>query len=149
MSPSPHMRGFLAVHPHMRQCGHFALPKSPSFMAMGTFCTAKKPLIYGDGDTLHCEKAPDIRQCGHFALPKYPSYMAIGTLCIAESPSYTAMGTLCTAKKPLIYGVVFEVECILKVVGGRGAVQSIPSTLLVWRKTSPIFTAILLVSGGP
>ena len=27
--------------------------------------------------------------------------------------------------------------------------QSIPSTLLVWRKTSPIFTPILLVSGGP
>ena len=44
---------------------------------------------------------------------------------------------------------IFEVECILKVVGGRGAVQSIPSTLLVWRKTSPIFTPILLVSGGP
>ena len=28
---------------------------------------------------------------------------------------------------------ICEVECILKVVGGRGAVQSIPSTLLVWR----------------
>ena len=27
--------------------------------------------------------------------------------------------------------------------------QSIPSTLLVWRKTSPVFTPILLVSGGP
>ena len=27
--------------------------------------------------------------------------------------------------------------------------QSIPSTLLVWRKTSPISTPILLVSGGP
>ena len=40
-------------------------------------------------------------------------------------------------------------ECILKVVGGRGAVQSLPSTLLVWRKTSPVFTPILLVSGGP
>ena len=44
---------------------------------------------------------------------------------------------------------ICEVECILKVVGGRGAVQSIPSTLLVWRKTSPIFTPILLLSGGP
>ena len=44
---------------------------------------------------------------------------------------------------------IFEVECILKVVGRRGAVQSIPSTLLAWRKTSPIFTPILLVSGGP
>ena len=27
--------------------------------------------------------------------------------------------------------------------------QSIPSTPLVWRKTSPIFTPMLLVSGGP
>ena len=44
---------------------------------------------------------------------------------------------------------ICEVECILKVVGGRGAVQSIPSTLLVRRKTSPVFTPILLVSSGP
>ena len=28
---------------------------------------------------------------------------------------------------------ICEVECILKVVEGHGAVQSIPSTLLVWR----------------
>ena len=28
---------------------------------------------------------------------------------------------------------ICEVECILKVVRGRGAVQSIPSTLLVWQ----------------
>ena len=41
-----------------------------------------------------------------------------------------------------------EVECILKVVGGRGAVQSIPSTVLLWRKTSLIFTPILLLRGG-
>ena len=58
-------------------------------MAMGTLCTAKKPLIYGDGDTLHCQKATHIWRWGHFAL--------------AKSPSYMAMGTLCTGKKPLIY----------------------------------------------
>ena len=57
---------------------------------MGTLCTAKNPLIYGNGDTLHCQKPPHIWRWGHFALPKGPSYMA--------------MGTLCTAKKPLIYG---------------------------------------------
>ena len=41
-----------------------------------------------------------------------------------------------------------EVECILKVVGGRDAVQSIPSPVLLWRKTCPIFTPILLLRGG-
>ena len=100
---------------------------------MGTLCTAKKPLIYGDGDTLHCQKAPHIWRWGHFAPPQSPAYMAMGTLCTAKkpltygdgdglhcqkgphiwqwghfalpkSPSYMAMGTLCTAKKPLIYG---------------------------------------------
>ena len=60
--------------------GHFALPKSPSYMAMGTLCTAKKPLLYGAGDTLHCQKAPHIWRWGHFALPKSPSYIAMGTL---------------------------------------------------------------------
>ena len=48
-----------------------------------------EPLIYGDGDTLHCKRAPHIWRWGHFTLPKSPSYMA--------------MGTLCTAKKPLIF----------------------------------------------
>ena len=55
------------------------------------------------------------------------------------------VGMRCNDEEECIY----EVECILKVVGGHAAVQSIPSTLLVWRKTSPIFTPILLVSGGP
>ena len=44
---------------------------------------------------------------------------------------------------------ICEVECILKVVGGRGAVTGIPSTLFVWRKTCAIFTPILPVSGRP
>ena len=65
---------------HIWGWGHFALPKSPSYMAMGTLCTAKKPLIYGDGDGSHCQKAPHIWRWGHFALPKCPSYMAMGTL---------------------------------------------------------------------
>ena len=34
------------------------MPKSPSYMAVGTLCTAKESLIYGDGDTLHCKKSP-------------------------------------------------------------------------------------------
>ena len=59
-------------------------------MVMGTLCTGKKSLIYGNGNTLHCQKAPHIRRWGDFAL--------------AKSPSYMAMGTLCTAKKPLIHG---------------------------------------------
>ena len=42
--------------PHIWQWGHFALAKSPSYMAMGTLCTARKPLIYGNGDSLHCQK---------------------------------------------------------------------------------------------
>ena len=87
--------------------------------AMGTLCTAKKPLIYGDGDTLHRQKAPHKWRWGHFALPKSPSYMAMGTLYTAKkplihgdvdtlhcqkSPSHMTMGTLYTAKKPLING---------------------------------------------
>ena len=38
---------------------------------------AKVRVIYGDGDTLHWQKAPHIRRWGHFALPKRPSYMAV------------------------------------------------------------------------
>ena len=30
----------------------------PQYVGMGTLCTAKKPPIYGHGDTLHCQKAP-------------------------------------------------------------------------------------------
>ena len=111
-----------------------------SYMAMGTLCTAKKRLIYGDGDALHCQKEPNIWRWGHFALPKNPSYMAMGTLCTAKkpliygdgdtlhclraphiwrwghfalpkSPSYMAMGTLCAAKKPLIYGDGDTLHC--------------------------------------
>ena len=102
-------------------------------MAMGTLYTAKKPVIYGDGDTLHCKKDPHVWRWGHFALPKSPSYTVMGTLCTAKkrliygdgdtlhckkaphiwrwghfalpkSPSYMAMGTLCTPKKTLTYG---------------------------------------------
>ena len=76
----------------------------------------KKLLIYGDGETLHLQKAPHIWRWGHFALPKSSSYTdplhwqkaphiwRWGHFALAESPSYTAMGTLCTAKRPLIYG---------------------------------------------
>ena len=46
---------------HIWRWGHVALPKSLSYMAMGTLCTAEKPLIHGDGDTLHCQKAPHMR----------------------------------------------------------------------------------------
>ena len=48
-------------------------------MVMGTLCTGKEPLIYANGDTLHCQQAPHIWRWGHFALPKSPSYMAMGT----------------------------------------------------------------------
>ena len=48
-------------------------------MAMGTLCTGERPLIYGDGDTLHCQKAPHMRRWRHLALAKIPSYMAMGT----------------------------------------------------------------------
>ena len=124
--------------------GHNAPPPlwstSTRGVATGTLCTAKKPLIYGNGDTLHCQKAPHIWRWGHFTLPKSPSYMAMGTLCTAKkpliygdgdtlhcqkaphvwrwgyfalpkSPSYMAIGTLCTAKKPLIYGDGDNLHC--------------------------------------
>ena len=68
-----------------------------SYMAMGTLCTSKKPLICANGNTLHRQKAPHIWRWGHFALPK--------------SPSHTATGTLCTAKKPLIYGAGDTLNC--------------------------------------
>ena len=77
-------------------------------IAMGTLCTAKKHVIYGDGDTLHWQKAPHIWQRGHFALPKSPSYMA--------------MGTLCTAKKPLIYGDGDTLQCQKAAQRQRGGV---------------------------
>ena len=76
--------------PHIWLWAHFALAKSPSYTAMGTLCTAKKPLICGDGDTLHCQRAPHIWRWGHLALPK--------------SPAYTVMATPCTSKNPLLYG---------------------------------------------
>ena len=98
-----------------------------------SLCTAKKPPIYGHGDTLHCQKAPHIWTWGHFPLAKSPPYMGMGTLCTAKkppiyghgdtfhcqkaphiwawghfalpkSPPYMGMGTLCTGKKPPIYG---------------------------------------------
>ena len=42
---------------------------------------------------------------------------------------------------------ICQVECIMKVVGGRGAVQSTTSTFFVWLKTYAIFAAILVGSG--
>ena len=135
---------YLTLHcqkaPHLWRWGHFAVPKSPSYMAMGTLYTAKKPLIYGNGDTLHCQKSPHLWRWGHFALPKSPSYMAMGTLYTAKKPlilgdgdtlhcqkdphiwrlahfalpkipSYMVMGTLCTAKRPLIYGDRDTLHC--------------------------------------
>ena len=42
---------------------------------------------------------------------------------------------------------ICQVECIMKVVGGRGAVQSTTSIFFVWWKTDAIFAAILVGSG--
>ena len=42
---------------------------------------------------------------------------------------------------------ICQVECIMKVVGGRGAVQSTTSSFFVWWKTYAIFAAILVGSG--
>ena len=44
-------------------------------------------------------------------------------------------------------GGICHLECIMKVIGGRAAVQSTTSTFLVWLKTYAICAPILLGSG--
>ena len=93
--------------------GHFARPKRPLYMGMGTLCTAEKPPIYGHGDHLHCQKGPYIWAWGHFALPKRPLYMGMGALCTAQKPPiYTwAWGQFALAKSHLYNGQGDTLHC--------------------------------------
>ena len=76
---APRLRTVLSGPAAAWAWGHFALPKKPLEMGMGTLCTVKKPPIYGRVDAWHCQKAPYIWAWGHIALPKRPLYMGMGT----------------------------------------------------------------------
>ena len=90
---------------------HFALPKSPVYMAWNTLHCQKALYIWA-WNTLHCQKALYIWAWEHFALPKMPLHMDMGTLCNAKKCPYIwAWEQFATPKNAPTYGHGNSLHC--------------------------------------
>ena len=68
--------------PYIWAWGHFALPKRPLKMGMGTLCIAKKAPKYGHGDTLHRREGQEVAGQQSASLKFHPQPQFTGTILI-------------------------------------------------------------------